>query len=83
MLLTELVKLNQNSDMTIPERIKYLRKQSKLTQKDVADEIGVKQNHYHYIETGFFDPKTIEVVKMAKLFNVSIDYLLTGKEFKK
>lgn len=69
--------------MTIPERIKYLRKQSKLTQKDVADEIGVKQNHYHYIEIGFFDPKTIEVVKMAKLFNVSIDYLLTGKEFKK
>lgn len=57
-------------------RIKDLREDSDLTQTEVADAIGITQRKYSYVETET-QPLTDELlIKLAKFYNVSIDYLL-------
>ena len=57
-------------------RVKDLREDSDLTQQKVADAIGITQRKYSYIETGQ-QPLTDEIlIKLANLYQVSIDYLL-------
>lgn len=57
-------------------RIKDLREDSDLTQTQVASAIGITQRKYSYIETGT-QPLTEEVlVKLAKFYKVSTDYIL-------
>lgn len=60
----------------VDNRIRDLREDNDFTQQQVADRIGITQRKYSYIETGV-QPLTDEIlVKLALLYNVSIDYLL-------
>lgn len=60
-------------------RIKDLREDNDFTQQQVADKIGITQRKYSYLETGT-QPLTDEIlVKLASLYNVSIDYILKQK----
>ena len=53
-----------------------MREDHDLTQQKVADKIGITQRKYSYIETEV-QPLTDEIlVKLSKLYNVSIDYIL-------
>lgn len=57
-------------------RMKDLREDHDLTQQQVADRIGITQRKYSYLETGT-QPLTAEVlVALARLYQVSVDYLL-------
>ena len=57
-------------------RIKDLRIDHDMTQTDVAAAIGITQRKYSYIETEI-QPLTDEIIcKLAKLYNVSSDYIL-------
>ena len=57
-------------------RIKDLREDADLTQQQLADQIGMTQRKYSYIETGT-QPLTDEVlIKISNFYHVSIDYLL-------
>ena len=57
-------------------RIKDLREDSDLTQEKVATAIGITQRKYSYIETGT-QPVTDEIlIKLAKFYKTSIDYIL-------
>ena len=57
-------------------RIKDLREDHDLTQRQVGDMIGITQRKYSYIETGT-QPLTDEIlVKLSRLYDVSIDYIL-------
>ena len=57
-------------------RIKDLREDHDLTQRQIADGIGITQRKYSYIETGV-QPLTDDVlVRLARYYGVSIDYLL-------
>ena len=57
-------------------RIRDLREDSDLTQQQVADAIGITQRKYSYIETGQQQLTDDIIIKLANLYNVSIDYLL-------
>ena len=57
-------------------RIRDLREDSDLTQQQVADAIGITQRKYSYIETGQQQLTDDLLIKLANLYNVSIDYLL-------
>ena len=57
-------------------RIRDLREDSDLTQQQVADAIGITQRKYSYIETGQQQLTDDILIKLANLYNVSIDYLL-------
>ena len=57
-------------------RIKDLREDNDLTQQQVASAIGITQRKYSYVETET-QPLTDELlVKLANLYEVSIDYIL-------
>ena len=64
---------------TLNERIKQLRKEKGLTQSQLADELGVTDKAVSKWEVGEANPDISLLVKLAEVFNVTVDYLLTGK----
>ena len=57
-------------------RIKELRKQSRLSQQALADQIGVFRNTISNWETGYSQISLENAKKVAEHFGVTIDYLL-------
>ena len=53
-----------------------LRKQAKVTQEDLAKEVGVTQRAISLWERDINEPKASYIVALAKYFGVSADYLL-------
>ena len=64
--------------MEFSERLKKLRKQAQLTQVDVAEKLGISQPAYASWERGVKKPTQENLVKIAKLFNVSVDTLVSN-----
>ena len=52
-----------------------LRKLNKLTQRDVARHLGISQPAYTRYENGKSEPTIENLIKLADLFDVSIDFL--------
>lgn len=67
----------------LQDRLKNLRKNKKLTQTDVASYLGLTTSAIYKYEIGKAEPNSETLQNYSKLFNVSLDYLLTGKEDKK
>lgn len=60
-------------------RLREIRRRADLTQKEVANFIGITQNTYSYWENDKVNIDNESLQKLANLFGVSIDYLL-GRE---
>ena len=58
------------------DRLHELRNQSKMTQRDIAAHLGITQPSYIRYENGKSEPTLECLVKIADLFDVSVDYLL-------
>ena len=65
------------------ERLKDTRKKSTILQKDVAATLRLPLRTYQSYEYGEAEPSLQTLVNIARLFEVSIDYLvgLTDKKF--
>ena len=63
-------------EMTIGERIFELRKDAGLSQIKLAKSIGVTQKAIDFWEKGINEPKASYIIKLARYFGVSCDYLL-------
>lgn len=61
---------------TIGERIKKLRKQSGLSQEEVAKYLEVQRSTISLYESGDATPQVMTIIKLARLFNVTTDYIL-------
>lgn len=57
-------------------RIKDLRIDKDIFQRDIAKILDITQRNYSYIETGKTDVPTDILIKLADFYNTSIDYLL-------
>ena len=57
-------------------KLKSLRIEKKLTQKQVADRIGLAISAVSSYESGSRYPSYDVLVKLARMFHVSTDYLL-------
>ena len=57
--------------MDIGEKIRTIRKQKGIKQKDLAKQVGLTTNGLQKIEYGEVTPKTITVHKIASALNVS------------
>ena len=68
--------------MEFSERLKDLRKQAGLTQVDVAEKLGISQPAYASWERGAKKPTQDNLVKIAQILNVSVDYLVGNSEEK-
>ena len=63
-------------------RIRDLREDRDLTQKKVAEFLGMSQTGYSKYETGENDIPTAVLIKLADFYQTSTDYLL-GRTDKK
>lgn len=58
------------------DRIKNLREDKDLFQKDLAKILDITQRNYSYFETGKSDIPTDILIRLADFYNTSIDYIL-------
>ena len=68
--------------MEFSERLKDLRKQAGLTQVEVAEKLGISQPAYASWKRGAKKPTQENLVKIAQILNVSVDYLVGNSEEK-
>lgn len=62
--------------MKFPDRLKKLRKEKNLYQKELAEHLGVSRPTVTQYESGQRKPDNETLEKIADFFSVSIDYLL-------
>lgn len=65
---------------TVGERIKYLREKKQESQEKLGEAIGLSQNSISKLEKGETQLTLENQYSLAKHFNVSHDYLITGKD---
>ena len=66
--------------MTLGQRIAKCRKDSNLSQEYVAEKLDVSRQAVSKWENDVNAPDTYNLIALAELFNVSIEYLACGKE---
>ena len=58
------------------DRLKLLRKNKKLTQKQVAAFLEITERHYRVYEAGKVDAPLSKLIKLKNFYNVTLDYLV-------
>ena len=61
---------------TFPDRLKLLRKECGLKQREMADICGLKLRSYQGYEYNEYYPDVPGLVALADYFHVSLDYLM-------
>ena len=64
------------------QRLKDLKEDADLTQKQVSEIIGVSVNHYGKYERGETDIPFEKAIKLAEHYNVSLDYIAGRTNYK-
>ncbi|EMO92552.1 bacteriophage CI repressor protein [Leptospira interrogans str. UI 13372] len=65
--------------MDIHSRIKKLRQERGWTQEELANKIGIQQKQVSAYERSVNFPSTEILIKLAEVFDVSLDYLAFDK----
>ncbi|MGS0749225.1 helix-turn-helix domain-containing protein [Halpernia sp. GG3] len=68
--------------MQISEKIKQLRKDKGLQQKQVAIDVGLDQSNYNKIENGRREPSLEVLQKLSAILDVSLDDLVNPEDSK-
>ncbi len=63
------------------KRLTEQRKMNNMTQREVAQKLGIAQPSYIRYENGKSEPTIENLIKLADLFDVSIDFLCGRKEY--
>lgn len=66
----------------IAQRILYLRKEMNISQKELAKMLNVSPSAVGMYEQGKREPGIDMLIKLSKVFDISLDILLTGIESK-
>ena len=61
---------------TFGQRLRALREENNLTQRQLAEQIGYGKSSVSFWETDLKDPTSKVIIKLSKLFKVTSDYLL-------
>jgi len=62
--------------VSFAERLKMLRIEKSITQKAIAEYLGIQETSYQHYEYGKRTPNQETTIKLADYFNVSLDYLV-------
>ena len=63
--------------------LRQIRKSRNLNQQKVAMDLNISREALSHYENGKREPSLEMLNRLSKYFNVSIDYLINGEEFKK
>lgn len=66
-------------ELNINTRIKRLRNEHKLTQKELAESANISESYYRKIETGNNSPSIETLNNIAKALDVSLLYLINDR----
>lgn len=58
------------------ERLQQLKAERNILQKNIATDNNISLRAYQYYERGEREPNLTVLIKLARYFNVSIDYLV-------
>ena len=61
--------------------LKFFRNYIGITQQEIADELGVERSTYSYYETGRTFPSLFTLGKIADMFDVNVDLLISRDLF--
>ena len=64
----------------VGKRVKELRQENNLTQQQMADTLGIDRSNYSKYELGKLEISNEMLVKLAKFFDVTTDYILGLEE---
>ncbi len=59
--------------MKLKNRLRVLRAEKEISQKDLAEEVGLSRQTVNSIERGKFNPSIITALKIADYFAVRVD----------
>lgn len=62
--------------MSLGEKLKALRTAKKMSQKELAERIGIAKSVISFYESGDRFPSYDVLIKIARIFNVTTDFLL-------
>ncbi len=63
------------------KNLKELRETKKISQKTLADKIGISQSNICEYEKGTIEATESVIIKLAKFFDVKVGYLLGTEEY--
>ena len=63
--------------------LREIRRKKGYSQLKVAMDLSISREALSYYENGKRSPDVQMLLLLSRYFNVSIDYLITGKEFEK
>jgi len=66
---------------TIANRLKSLRVEHEISQRKLAEELGISNSTVARAESGRAIPDTYVIMKYAEHFCVSTDWILFGREY--
>lgn len=69
--------------MTFGEKIQKLRKEAGLSQEELSYQLGVSRQAISKWERDSGYPETEKIVRMSKIFHVTLDYLLNEEDTQK
>lgn len=81
-MLQELVTTMQDAEIrqAVGKRIKHMRKQRAWTQKELATRLDIGQPQLNKYESGFNAPPLDKLIHLARIFDTTVDYLVSGTE---
>lgn len=71
---------NKKTHLLMKNLIKVERARHSLTQGDLAEKVGVSRQTIYAIENNKFNPSVTLAIKMARYFNVTVEYLFDIEE---
>jgi len=63
-------------------KIKELRKEKNISQKELSEKIGIDNSQLSKIEKGKMMPTLHQLMEISSIFNVSLDWLIGREELK-
>ena len=66
--------------MSIGEKIRQLRREKDWSQGQLAIKLGISEKHISRYENEKFTPSASTLKKIAEVFGVTVDYLLSGNK---
>ena len=67
--------IQEGNRMKYAERLKSLREDGDFTQSDIAKVLGTTYQYYSTYESGKREMPFSRAIKLAKFYNVSLDYI--------
>jgi transcriptional regulator with XRE-family HTH domain len=75
------MRLNKDRNLIFGSKIIELRQQNHMSQRDLANKLGFDRASIYAWERKGKEPSYATLIKLSKLFDVSIDYLLGNEDF--